>query len=575
MDEEKGKKKDTKLTPEKAWKHYEAGMAFNDQLHLDEEVTTGENFFVGKQWEGVDAHGLPTPTLNFLKKVVLFTVANCTTDNLVMQASPLAADGQQGEMYQVTEAINEQFASLLEHNNIGGLIREFMRNAAVDGDGCMYTFWDPDMETGRPDRGGIATEIVENTRVYFGNPAERRTQKQPWIVITRREQIKSLKKRAKKAGVKGWDDIQTDSQHYYRDGAPKDDDYATVLMHFHRTDEGTIWYYECTKDVELKSVDMGIRLYPVVWLNWDYRQDNYHGQSLISGLIPNQIYVNRAYAMQMLSLSTTAYPKVIYDPARIRKWTNQVGVAIPVETTNGMGVAGAAEVINGGSVSPQVQALVQSVIDNTQNFMGATQSAMGEGAANNTSAIVALQRASNIPHEITKQNLYAAIEELGRIYLEFMGEYYGVRQVTGHFPKTISPELAAFSGIQPGQKFDMVFDFSTLKDHPMSLKLDVGASAYWSEITSLQTLDNLLSAGHIDPVQYLERVPEGYIPDKETLLSELKQRRDAMMGMQQGAPGGAPEQLVDNGEKIDLLNRGGRGNQQLAQAIRRGQDVKV
>ena len=572
--EEKETRKEKKLTPEKVWERYEKGVGFNDQIDLEDEVATAENFFVGKQWEGVQANGLPTPTMNFLKKVVLFTVANCTTDNLAMQATPLAADGQQGEMYQVTECVNEQFAALLEHNNIGGLIREFMRNAAVDGDGCMYTFWDPDVETGREVKGGIVTEIVENTRVFFGNPAERRTQKQPWIIISRREQIKSLKKRAKADGVKDWDQIQTDSREYYRSGTPHDDDYVTVLMHFHRGDDGNIRYYECTKDVELKEADMGIKLYPVVWLNWDYRQDNYHGQSLIGGLIPNQIFVNRAYAMAMLSLSTTAYPKIMYDPARIAKWTNQVGVAIPVNTTNGRDVGGAAAVMNTGTISPQVHQFIESVIDYTQNFMGASQSAMGEGRADNTSAIVALQRASNIPHELTKQNLYAAIEELGRIYLAFMGEYYGVRQVTGHFPRTISPELAAFSGIQPGQQFDMVFDFSTLKEKPMSLKLDVGASAYWSEITSLQTLDNMLSGGFIDAVQYLERVPEGYIPDKETLLSELKQRRDAMMSMQQQAQG-QPEQLVDTGEKLPLVNRSGRGNQQLAAAIKRGADVKV
>ena len=37
---------------------------------------------------------------------------------------------------------------------------------------------------------------------------------------------------------------------------------------------------------------MGVELFPIVWLNWDYVPDCYHGQALITGLIPNQIFIN-------------------------------------------------------------------------------------------------------------------------------------------------------------------------------------------------------------------------------------------------------------------------------------------
>ena len=37
-----------------------------------------------------------------------------------------------------------------------------------------------------------------------------------------------------------------------------------------------------------------------------------------------------------------------------------------------------------------------------------------------TSAIIALQRASNAPLELVKRNLYQAIEDLGQIYLDMM-----------------------------------------------------------------------------------------------------------------------------------------------------------
>jgi hypothetical protein len=51
----------------------------------------------------------------------------------------------------------------------------------------------------------------------------------------------------------------------------------------------------------------------------------------------------------------------------------------------------------------------------------------------------------------------------------------------------------------------------------------VGESSYWSEIAAIQTLDNLLAQGHIDIIAYLERVPDEYIPQKEELLTQIKQ----------------------------------------------------
>ena len=58
----------------------------------------------------------------------------------------------------------------------------------------------------------------------------------------------------------------------------------------------------------------------------------------------------------------------------------------------------------------------------------------------------------------------------------------------------------------------------------MNLRIDVGASSYWSEITSAQTLDSLFRDKSIDFVQYLERMPEGYIPRKQELLDDIKRK---------------------------------------------------
>ena len=51
-----------------------------------------------------------------------------------------------------------------------------------------------------------------------------------------------------------------------------------------------------------------------------------------------------------------------------------------------------------------------------------------------------------------------------------------------------------------------------------------GASSHWSEIAQVSTLDRLLASGIISFAQYLERVPDGYIPAKEDLLEDVRKR---------------------------------------------------
>ena len=150
--------------------------------------------------------------------------------------------------------------------------------------------------------------------------------------------------------------------------------------------------------------------------------------------------------------------------------------------------------------------------------------------------------------ELTKQNLLQSVEDLGRIYLDFMQEYYGTRMVEIHNP---------MGGV------DLVpFDFGNLKKIPMSINLDVGASSYWSEIANQQTLDNLLINRMIPVTEYLKRLPSGTITDREALIDALEREQQAQSG---GAGVMNGEQLVDNGQPPEI--EGGAGNRELQRKI--------
>ena len=529
------------ITVEKIQKEYQKMLDYNTSINLDETVKVNENFFVGKQWEGVQANGLPTPVFNFIKRVTLFCVVSITTDNVKMQASPMSAAVDRKSAERMSDVANRVFERLFAFNAIPDLMREYMRNAAVDGDSCLYTYWDDTANVGNDQPGEIRTEILGNTHIGFGNAADRNVQSQPYILIERRRMTDGLKKYAKKNGCRNVDEIKPDSSNHDEDSYKDTDDKTTVITRLWKDEEtGTVWACESTQNVIIREPwDLKLKLYPLTWINWDYVQDSYHGVGMVTGLIPNQIFVNKLYAMSMLSLMTTAYPKIVFDKTRVGKWDNRIGAAIGI---NGGDVSNVAKIIDPAHIDPQISQFISMVVEMTQTNLGATSVALGDTRPDNTSAIIALQRAAATPQEITRQNLFRSIKELGRIYLDFMATCYGKRTVLLPAPEGADDELLVFAGIKPGDLIPVPFDFSEFGKTPMDLKLDVGASSYWSETAAMQTLDNLLMQDKINLVEYLERLPAGYVPKLQELIDAKKKEMAAMQmqAMAQAAPGGEP-----------------------------------
>ena len=525
---------------EKIWKQYCAGLDFNNKLRLVENVANNENFFIGKQWEGVISNGLPTPVFNILKQIVLHQVATITSDNFTISATPLRASANDKRLEMASQVVNSELRALFKVNKLPNLSRIMMRNAAVDGDGCMFTYFDPDAPTGLDGiKGAIKTEIIDNTRVLFGNPNSRNVQSQPYIIIWKRRQIDDVKDEARANGLSE-EEIQNISADTDDNNSRMDsyvDDKCTVLTKLWRDKKtGTIWGCEVTKGAVIrKPYDVRIKSYPVTWICWDYVQECYHGQALITGLIPNQEFINKAYAMAMLSQMTSAFPTKLYDRTRITKWTNQVGAQIAVDGS----VEGVAKILEPAQISPQIAQFINSTIENTQSLTGATAAALGNTRPDNTSAIIALQRAAAIPAEITKQNLYECLEDLGRIYIEFMAAYYGTRPVDIPAAVAVGDEIAQFANANVGM-MQQEFDFAQLEDCPMTIGLDVGASSYWSEVASMQTLENLLQLGLITVADFLERIPDGYVAKRQELLDKYKQKEMAAL-----MPAVAPESDED------------------------------
>jgi len=552
---------------QRGWRYYTESVSYNTRLNLQETVRANENFYVGKQWEGIQANGLPTPQFNFLKRTVGHTVASILSDDVRITATPLEAAPNEKELIDPVRIVNEEFSRLLEQVKFSRLQKIFVRDAAVRGDGCMYTWWDEDAPAGKDQKGRIRTEIVKNTRVFFGNPADAQVQTQPWIMIEKRDMVRAARKRAAENDAKDWQQIMPDEMEDTDavDSVKRTDDKVTCVTLMWKDDEkGEVWACEFTQNVMIrKPYNTNLRLYPLVWLSWDYVDESYHGQAMLTGLLPNQIFVNKIWAMSALNMYRSAFGKYVYDKTKISHIDNRVGAAIPVVGN----VDGAIKAIDPPAIHPQVFQYITAAIDTTQETLGATEASLGEGKAYNTSAVLALQKASSTPHVVTQQNAYDQDEDQGRIWLEFMTVYYGKRTVDMAMTDEMramfeqANQLAEMAGQPPMEIPDTVpvdFDFGSLRDHEMNIRIDAGASSYFSEIASMDTLSNLLDRGVINGVQFLERVPDGHIPRRLELVAELKEQMKQQEEMQQmmlqqqmmqaqagppaegGAPGGPP-----------------------------------
>lgn len=302
-------------------------------------------------------------------------------------------------------------------------------------------------------------------------------------------------------------------------------------------DVTTVYVTKATKDcVIFEDIDTGLSRYPIAWGNWERQKNQYHGRALVTGMIPNQIFINTMFAMVMRHLQLLGFPKTVYNADLIGQWSSEVGQAIGVRNMQpGQSVGDVAVNLQPADMSNQIIAAIDKAMAYTKDCLGATDAQLGSVNMNNTSALMVLQSTAEIPLENIRANLHEWVEDIGAILLDMMGTYYGARPVMRKRTFTVPvlgadglPVIDGDTGLVATRTEEKTvmerFDFSIFKNLWLAVGVDVGATTYYSEIAMLQTLDNLRAEGTIDIIEYLERVPEKLIPRKAELIDELKQK---------------------------------------------------
>jgi hypothetical protein len=259
------------------------------------------------------------------------TSIHYSDDNL-----PFASADQARLLSDGVDALTKNASYRWERCKMNHKILSTLRDAAISGDGILYCYWDPNAESGQLYSGDIVTETVDNTNVFPADVNRADIQSQEYIILSGRASVAALRHEAELAGASEEEirRITPDSDTSYQAGSAatvelegEDEEKATYIIKFWR-EGGKVVFEKSTRNCVIKRVHTDCRLYPLAYFNWYSTKNSFHGASPITSLIPNQKYLNRAYAMAMKHMTDTAFSKVVYDKSRIPEWSNGVGEAI-------------------------------------------------------------------------------------------------------------------------------------------------------------------------------------------------------------------------------------------------------
>jgi hypothetical protein len=516
------------MSTTKVWQEYERGVDYKTRIGLYNTVDLNERFFAGDQWVGIPHEGLPTPVVNFIRYATAWKIAAVTDRRLSMRFLPEGV-GDGGDITIYAQQLSGFCDVLWERLKMDYITKEGLKQAAITGDCLQYFYWDPSIETGQSVTGDIATQLIDNVNYYPGNPSSPDVQSQPSIIIAFRELVEKVKEEAKQSGCENVDDIVPDEDNEYTAGDRgkielNEAGKCNVLLKMVKKD-GRVWCEKAVRNAVIAPMkDTGLTRYPVALMNWDTRKNSCHGVAEVTGLIPNQVFVNKILALSQLSQMQMSFPKVVYDRTRIREWTNKVAGAIPV---NG-DISGAAQYLGLPGGGYDAWKGLNATLETTMRMMGATEITLGNiKNPDNTSAFIATRDAAMVPLQAQQERFYGFIEDIGLIWLDFIQQYYTAGRM---IPLDYE-----------GKRVFVPIPEDALSPYTLRLKLDVGPSSTWSEVQTLQTLDNLLKAEKITMKQYLERIPDGHIPKKAELLAEAEEAESAQKG---GAPSGGAGGMV-------------------------------
>ncbi|MFD1776657.1 portal protein [Paenibacillus rhizophilus] len=521
-------------------RQHKDGLSYKRKMGFLDKWPEYERFKAGDQWPPVTnrTKALPRPVFNLIKMIETHKVANVMSEQINMMFSNEEMD-ETDPQSDVGDLFSRYASATWERIKQDELNEEGLDVAANTGTAIWHYYFDMSIKGGTqyPFIGEMVGEIIDPMNIFFGNPQQRNVQRQPYILISSREPVKSVREYAENNGmskemvsqIKPDKDTQDEGYDMAKDEL-NDEGKVTVLTRYWK-EGGKVMFAKSASGLTIKkATETMLSLYPVAVMQWERRKKSIFGIGDTEGLIPNQKAINTLVAMQILSVQLTGWPKLLYkkgaiDPSKV---TNAPGEMIEDHSPPG---SEGVKYMNPGNISAVAANLVESILMYTRQMTGADEAATGSApsADLNATAIMLLQKASAIPIESIKRRFYRLVEDIGRIWEDIWKVKYNLpRQVT--------------LKDDDGEEYPAMFDGSQYHGTELTLKIDVGPSSTYSESLMLSSLDKALDRGDITYEQYLKYAPRTVVPFRDRLMKEIEEKKGIIGQMEQVVNGMQPEE---------------------------------
>ena len=559
-------KEEIRVTP--VWQLYEIGRNYHRRTGIYTDTDRNFRFYNGNQWDGAKLGGVEPIQKNFIKPIVKYKVSVIHNNlyGIVYSSQNFDNPGNQQQAGKLCEMLNRYAARAWEKDSMDFKGRRITKHSAINDEGILYINFDE--ETMTP-----VNEVISKSDIYYGNENDDDIQSQPYILIRRRMPVANAIDLALSLGMSEDDEpmIIGDNDTLEQSGeAAKEelDNMVTIVYKMYRKG-GTVHFSAATRWVEIvNDVDTGLTLYPVAHFVWEEKEGSARGEGEVRYLIPNQIEVNRTEMRRVLTVKEQAYPMKVVDVSRVANPSALDTVGGTVRT-NGQPVDDVRKIVGTippAQMSPDVKLLQDDLINVTRDLAGAGDTATGQVNPESASgrAILAVQQASQAPMTEQKESYKKFIEDVARIWLEYLIVYA---------EDGVNLEMAANDPMS-GKEVVRVVNVpqAALKELKAVVKIDVTPRSPYDRFAQEQTIENLLVQGffnaqRVGELDIYERVlPDdsvapkrqirdaiNYVKEEQRKIARIQARADMLMqnanNFISADPDGQAQQMVDARKK--------------------------
>ena len=500
------------------WALYEKGRNYHRRTGIYVDTDRNYRMYNGNQWEGAKLGDVEPVQKNFIKPIVKYKISVIHDNLYAINYSSLNFENQAfrktAERY--CDMLNGYAARVWEQDKLDFKGRRITKDAAVNDEGIIYVNFDE--EKMQP-----VNEIVKKNDIYYGNENDDDIQNQPYILIRKRMPVVNAIDLALAEGVSE-DKIDfiigdTDTVEESGGAAKIELDNMVTIVYKMFKKNGTVHFSVATRWVEIvNDIDTGLSLYPIAHFCWEEKEGSARGEGEVRYLIPNQIEVNRTEVRRVLTVKYQAFPQKIVDTTKVEnpQALNTVGAVIKTRGSTVEDVHKVVGVIPPAQMSPDVVKLQEDLIQVTRDLAGAGDTATGQVNPEDASgrAILAVQQASQAPMTEQKESYKNFIEDLARIWLEYLIVY----SVDGvNLEEKVTDPMTGEETIQL-----VNVPQSALKQLQATVKIDVTPKSVYDKFAQEQTVENLLINGLFSAERVAELKAYAESLDDDSVAPKLK-----------------------------------------------------